>query len=81
MGGGGSKCVSGNCHIDANCGPGGYCSPSYGTQGCGGLAGYYCHTPTDQCIDDTDCTDGGYSVCAYSSATNRWECQLEVLCQ
>ena len=81
MGGDGNRCVPGNCHVDADCGPGGYCSPTYGTENCGGLSGYYCHTPTDQCVNDSDCAGSGYSVCAYSTTDSRWECQPEVLCE
>jgi len=83
MGGGGNRCVPGNCHIDSDCGPGGYCSPTYGTQNCGELSGYYCHTPADLCIDDSDCNGGsiGPQVCAYSTTSGRWECQQQLLCQ
>ena len=44
---------------------------------------YYCHTSSDLCINDSDCTspDAGvtaspptYSTCAYSPQDNRWEC-------
>jgi hypothetical protein len=86
--GGGNRCVPGDCHVDSDCGAGGYCSPSYGAQNCGGLSGYYCHTPVDDCIDDSDCngvsTSGpveliGPNVCAYSTTSSRWECQ-EVQC-
>jgi len=79
MGSLGNTCVPGNCHVDADCGAGGYCSPSYTGNGCGGLGGYYCHTPGDQCIDDTDCTPS-FQVCAYSMMTNRWECATQVAC-
>ena len=75
----GNTCVGGDCHVDANCGPGGYCSPSYNTMGCGGLAGYYCHTPNDQCIDDADCGSSG-NVCVYVTSTSRWQCAMAPLC-
>jgi Cys-rich repeat protein len=81
MGGYGNRCVPGNCRVDSDCGAGGYCSPTYGPQNCGGLAAYYCHTLTDQCIDDTDCGDAGsFQVCAYATTSSRWECQTKVLC-
>jgi hypothetical protein len=80
MGGAGNTCVTGNCRVDADCGPGGYCSPSSNPTGCGGLAGYYCHTLADQCIDDGDCT-GSLQVCAYSTSAGLWQCQQQVLCE
>jgi len=77
----GNRCVPGNCHVDSDCGAGGYCSPSYSPAGCGGLGGYYCHTAVDQCIDDSDCADAGFlTVCAYSTMNSRWECQQQVAC-
>jgi hypothetical protein len=79
--GGGNACVTGNCRVDSNCGVGGYCSPSYATMGCGGLAGYYCHTPNDLCVNDSDCgTSNGLQVCVYTTATSRWECHQQLLC-
>lgn len=81
--GAGNRCVPGNCHVDADCGAGGYCSPTYATTGCGSLGGYYCHTPSDQCIDDSDCNGGtsGPQACAYSTTSGRWQCVQQVLCQ
>ena len=47
-------CVHGNCRLDQDCGPGGYCSPSavtldpFCTTGVPqGSVGYFCHTPED----------------------------------
>lgn len=83
---GGNECVPGNCRIDSDCGPGGYCSPSNGAYFCGGPAGYYCHTPSDLCTDDTDCSDAGSpqmgvaGLCEYAMAAQRWECQQVQLC-
>ena len=80
-GGAGNTCTDGNCRIDADCGAAKYCSPSHGTSGCGGVTGYFCHTSSDQCTDDSDCSGGGGSqVCAWSSANNRWTCQQQLLC-
>jgi hypothetical protein len=78
----GNTCVAGNCRVDADRGGGGYCSPSSGTAVCGAsIAGYYCHTPMDQCLDDSDCAGAqGQSVCAYSTATSRWQCAAEEFC-
>jgi hypothetical protein len=59
--------VGGNCAVDSDCGPGGYCSPSIETcystnpeavvegSNLGGPNPYYCHTASDLCINDSDC--------------------------
>jgi hypothetical protein len=80
----GNVCVGGNCRSDADCGPDGYCSPSFA--GCGpynGIAGFYCRTPDDTCVDDSDCTGeddafptAGY--CAFSPGANHWRCEYDV---
>ena len=66
----------GNCRTDADCGEGGACSPTLGD--CGDYAGvvaYYCHTPTDECVDDADCTGtAGRGYCAYNPAAGHWMC-------
>lgn len=84
-----------NCRVDADCGAGGYCSPSLVREsggcwdaelcqpdsgsclGCHCQAncglGYFCHTPNDACIDDSDCKMG---VCAYRIDDNRWRCSI-----
>jgi hypothetical protein len=68
---GGNTCVYGNCRVDADCGDGGFCSPSVST-GCSypACGGFFCHTCADQCVDDSDCP-GGYS-CGY--AVGGWVC-------
>jgi hypothetical protein len=79
---GANVCIAGNCRVDADCGAGGYCSPTLGSCGdFGGLAGYYCHTAADQCVDDADCAtilDGGFlgqrPYCMYARETGRWVC-------
>jgi hypothetical protein len=35
--------------------------------------GYYCHTPCDTCMDDSDCTHVGN--CVYDTDDRRWECE------
>jgi hypothetical protein len=75
-GGDSNHCVPSNCHIDADCGAGGYCSPTPGS--CGVLGGYYCHTPSDTCVDDTDCT--GIEACAYDTTAGHWSCMQRLLC-
>src|SRR5215471_12809515 len=50
--------VGGNCAVDADCGPRGYCSPG-GFEGFCSTPMYFCHTANDTCIDDSDCTRVG----------------------
>jgi hypothetical protein len=83
--------VGSNCAVDADCGPGGFCSPS--VQGlpdrtpnvCWGSRPYFCHTASDLCVNDSDCgpSDAGEptpgvpgSVCAYNPQDSRWECTM-----
>lgn len=74
-----NQCVDGNCRTDADCGTGLYCSPTIA--GCGALGGYYCHTASDTCLDDSDCTSSGrLQGCQYSSTAHRWECTDLLLC-
>src|SRR5437764_808213 len=56
-----NACVMGNCVVDSDCGAGGYCSPSRAFDRINfGVAGYWCHTASDECVDDVDCNpDGG----------------------
>jgi hypothetical protein len=77
----------GNCLVDSDCGPGGYCSPSTGS--CYVNPGpYYCHTPMDTCINDSDCpsVDAGTSSCpvltscAYDPDAGHWGCSNSVCC-
>ena len=67
-------CLSTGCQVDADCGDGGYCSPTLGS--CGnylGVVAYYCHTKDDECIDDSDCSaQSGY--CAYQPTVGHWQC-------
>jgi hypothetical protein len=73
----GNTCLPGNCQTDADCGSNGYCGPSFG--GCGGYSGviaYYCHTPADTCVDDSDCSNPaqGAGYCMYTPEVGRWSC-------
>jgi hypothetical protein len=75
----------GNCVVDADCGPGGYCSPS--TRSCYVNPGpYYCHTPMDTCINDSDCPSVEasscpvFTSCAYDSDAGHWGCSNSVCC-
>jgi hypothetical protein len=59
------------CGVDADCGSDGYCSPSQLNQWCGG--NYYCHTPLDTCIDDSDCA-GAVGGCNFDQTLQHWAC-------
>lgn len=68
----GHQCMGGNCAVDSDCGANSFCSPSMGS--CGnyrGVVGNFCHTPTDECVDDADCA-GGY--CAWKEEVGHWQC-------
>jgi hypothetical protein len=85
VGNSGNQCIPSNCRVDSDCGVGGYCSPTYDTMSCGSIGGYYCHTPLDGCIDDTDCPSdpsmpGTIPVCTYSTTDARWECAALGVC-
>ena len=69
----GNTCFASNCRVDADCGSSGYCSPSQATQSCGqsSLAGYYCHTREDACVNDGDCAEG---ICGYDTTKQSWQC-------
>jgi hypothetical protein len=102
-----NTCMTGsNCRVDADCGPGGYCSPSLvgvfcacvstafcnpdagggcyegnsdGTWtqvpcACGDSCGhgYFCHTPQDTCLNDSDCSNG--STCDFDLPSQTWIC-------
>ena len=70
----------GNCRVDANCGAGGFCSPTFGD--CGdfsGVVAYYCHTAGDECVDDADCGNvgAGGPYCAYNAIAGKWLCSTQ----
>lgn len=75
-------CATSNCRTDADCGAGGYCSPSVAL-GCRGPGpnydGAYCHTANDQCVNDADCSGQpqnghGPEVCVYDKEVSHWKC-------
>ncbi len=82
--------AGGNCVLDSDCGPGGFCSPSeFCDARLPGWAafGYYCHTAADTCINDVDCppidAGGGCSipsVCRYDTQAMHWACNDQRCC-
>jgi hypothetical protein len=78
----------GTCTVDADCGLGGYCSPSPSppagiVPGCGyPNFAYYCHTKKDTCTNASDCpipepSQIGielFPVCVYDPALQHWGC-------
>lgn len=76
----GHGCISGNCRIDADCGPNGYCSENDVFERCGGVIeqALYCHTSQDTCVDDTDC--GVEERCVYQQDATRWACEAVPPC-
>lgn len=68
-------CRAGDCQVNADCGEGGWCSPTY--DDCGnysGVTAYYCHTPEDECVNDSDCTEEFDGYCMFNSAVEHWVC-------
>jgi hypothetical protein len=67
----GNTCVPSGCQVDADCGPGVYCSPV--ADPCTMVVqSYQCRTSGDQCVTDTDCTEG--YICAFDSNMKLWAC-------
>lgn len=73
-------CLESACRVDADCGTKGFCSPTLGD--CGnytGTVGYFCHQPSDECVDDEDCggTTGpsGKGSCRYNKMVGHWRCE------
>ena len=65
-------CVQAGCHIDSDCGPGGFCSPSRGR--CGSYEGFYCHGSADTCVDPTKDCGGCASACVYTPTIGAFVC-------
>jgi hypothetical protein len=80
-----NSCIPTACHVDADCGAGGFCSPATNNR-CGSLSGYHCHGAADTCHDASDCAashDGGITTptsCAYVPEVNHWQCAAAVVC-
>jgi hypothetical protein len=47
-----------------------------------GVTGYDCHTASDQCINDCDCSGllNGPRACVYTAAMSRWQCETIAGC-
>ncbi len=73
--GGDHICTWATCHVDADC-PGSYCSPTLGICGSrNGVIAYRCHTPEDECTDDSDCGAlGTPGYCMYDELVGHWNC-------
>jgi hypothetical protein len=65
-----------NCRLDSDCGPCGFCSPSESEMTVCGEPDttYFCHTPSDLCVDDSDCHEGS---CNWVPAKGYWQCGRE----
>ena len=67
-----------SCLSTALCGDSGGCTVKGNPVpcGCGDSCahGYFCHTPCDSCMDDSDCTRVG--SCVYDVLDRRWECEF-----
>jgi hypothetical protein len=78
---GANHCVPANCHVDSDCGPCGFCSPT-APYGCGpgwGTSQYACHRPGDSCYRDTDCgmstgNPNTIPYCAWNPTSGGWSC-------
>ena len=65
-----------NCAVDSDCGPPGFCSLSTVIDQTPSI-GFFCHTPDDTCIDDSDCPtfDGPTAwECRFDATSAIWRC-------
>jgi hypothetical protein len=81
----GNACVASGCRVDTDCGAGGYCSPTVAIDpSCMkyGFNGYFCHTKSDTCVNDTDCPAApmGPQACVYQADTQHWACATVPIC-
>lgn len=77
----GNRCIESSCTTDAQC-KGRGCSPTFESS-CGvfdGVRGYYCHTPNDTCINDSDCKDSTTRNCAFDLNVGHWACASSSPC-
>jgi hypothetical protein len=62
--------------VDADCGPGGSCSPGGFSDFCFTPV-YFCHTTKDTCVDNSDCPRSGTGYpqsCNYDPANGHFAC-------
>jgi hypothetical protein len=73
---------AGNCKVDADCGPTGFCSPSGGSGCSDSISGYFCHVPSDECVDDDDCksSTSGPAECRFDTTKKHWACAPLLAC-
>jgi len=72
-----NRCLGGDCVVDADCGAGGYCSPTVAFDAINyPYVGYYCRRAGDTCVDDADCTDIS-GVCAFDMSVMHWACSAQ----
>jgi hypothetical protein len=67
-------CVQAGCHVDSDCGSGGFCSPSRGR--CGAFEGFFCHCSSDPCVDPTTDCAGGRGSCVYTPTVSEFTCEV-----
>ncbi len=70
------QCIPAGCRTDADCGDGGFCSPS--RDGCGWqIEGYHCHHPdAAECFSDWECMG---AQCRHEDGDG-WICDWPLLC-
>jgi hypothetical protein len=74
-----NRCEPSTCLTDADCGPGGLCSPGHGY--CGQSLGYHCRSAADTCCSSSDCAGkGDANTCEYAPALGHWQCQPPNAC-
>ena len=72
-------CITTGCRVDADCGANGVCSESISPSPCGGIGGYQCHGPDDECNVNADCA-ASTPTCAYQPTRGHWACQAALVC-
>jgi hypothetical protein len=65
-----NACSIGDCSVDADCG-GQFCSPALVP--CHRRFAFFCHTESDECVDDADCPPTN-KVCNYQLGLGHWAC-------
>ena len=76
-----NTCIPASCETDADCGTGGFCSPSVSFEKGTfyGIQSYECHGCADCCVNDSDCGAAKppryvQPYCAYSPEVGHWAC-------